>query len=258
MIIVSASNRIDWLMSAGFDFFASENGTSEFTHPAPKRMLAWKDEVVRHLDAHHDGKRAYMKVHVSSLQRTDQYADPVDGGPLNINFLPYYADRRLAVMPHTVAYYGLTDPAPTYGNIGFDNIAAYMKLESGRREVIWYPETAYWCSFDIDVPLFLSIYAERRLRNLRLIADWERKTGAARPKRIDGQVFFSSGWEWGYWLGDVVAARASWNPLLDEPDHDAAFKALLTDLFRNFGNIDTRLAELILETVQLQRRDLYG
>jgi hypothetical protein len=25
-----------------------------------------------------------------------------------------------------------------------------------------------------------------------------------------------SGWEWGYWLSDVVTARASWNPLLNE------------------------------------------
>ena len=25
---------------------------------------------------------------------------------------------------------------------------------------------------------------------------------------------FDSGWEWGYWLSDVVTARASWDPLL--------------------------------------------
>ena len=25
---------------------------------------------------------------------------------------------------------------------------------------------------------------------------------------------FDSGWEWGYWLNDVVTARASWDPLL--------------------------------------------
>lgn len=28
------------------------------------------------------------------------------------------------------------------------------------------------------------------------------------------QVNFDSGWEWGYWLSDVVTARASWDPLL--------------------------------------------
>ena len=26
---------------------------------------------------------------------------------------------------------------------------------------------------------------------------------------------FDSGWEWGYWLSDVITARASWDPLVD-------------------------------------------
>ena len=30
--------------------------------------------------------------------------------------------------------------------------------------------------------------------------------------RMDGQMTFSSGWEWGYWLSDVVAAEAAWDP----------------------------------------------
>ena len=29
--------------------------------------------------------------------------------------------------------------------------------------------------------------------------------------RMDGQSVFSSGYEWGYWLNDVVAARAAWD-----------------------------------------------
>lgn len=34
---------------------------------------------------------------------------------------------------------------------------------------------------------------------------------------MDGQMNFDSGWEWGYWLGDVVTARASWNPFVGRP-----------------------------------------
>ena len=29
---------------------------------------------------------------------------------------------------------------------------------------------------------------------------------------MDGQNNFDSGWEWGYWLQDVVTARGIWNP----------------------------------------------
>lgn len=65
---------------------------------------------------------------------------------------------------------------------------------------------------DIDVPLFLPIYGQRRQHDLRRIAVREIRENF----RIDGQVNFDSGWEWGYWLSDVVTARAAWDPHLGE------------------------------------------
>lgn len=53
---------------------------------------------------------------------------------------------------------------------------------------------------DVDVPLFLPLYGQRRLHDLRRIAGREIKENF----RIDGQMNFDSGWEWGYWLSDVV------------------------------------------------------
>lgn len=38
----------------------------------------------------------------------------------------------------------------------------------------------------------------------------------AKKKTIDGQMVFDSGWEWGYWLHDVIVARASWDPCTGE------------------------------------------
>ena len=55
---------------------------------------------------------------------------------------------------------------------------------------------------DVDVPLFLPLYGQRRLHDLRRIAGREIKENF----RIDGQMNFDSGWEWGYWLNDVVRA----------------------------------------------------
>ena len=63
-----------------------------------------------------------------------------------------------------------------------------------------YRETAYWVNVDIDVPLFIPLYGQRRLHDLRRIAGREIKENF----KIDGQMNFDSGWEWGYWLSDVV------------------------------------------------------
>jgi hypothetical protein len=246
------AERVDWLMSLGLDFLALEIGDSEFTHPSAKRTLAWLDHIAAHLFERHDGARATVKVHVSSGQTTTALDDPETGDPLNVNFLPYYADRRLGVMPHTVQYYGLDDPLGVYGNIGFNEIERYMRLESGRREVLWYPETAYWCSFDVDVPLFLPIYAERRLSDLRRLD--RGRLDAERPIEIDGQVFFSSGWEWGYWLGDVVAARASWDPLIEVESDAEAFERLLEGIFESAGEAADPLARVVAEIAREQRR----
>ncbi len=221
---------IDWLMAAGFDYLEIEMGYSEFTHPSAEKMLEWMNTATRYATSVYN-KPTYVKVHCSQDQIAKNFLDPETGAPLNFNFLPYYADPALGVMPHTVQYYDLDGPAYTYGNQNFHEIRRYMQLEAGRREVLYYPETAYWVNFDIDVPLFLPIYAASRLNDLRLIAQDEiagrMGRGEFAGSRIQGQNNFSSGWEWGYWLNDVVTARAAWNPLLEFDDTAALQVALL-------------------------------
>lgn len=248
---------VDWLMSAGLDYLATENGTSEFTHPTPDRMLAWMNELARHLDEAHGGKRALMKIHCTMGQFADGYTDLRDDGPLNFNFLTMHADPRLGVTPHTVQHYGLDDPAPTYGNTDFGYIYDYLRFEAGRRPSVWHPETAYWVSFDVDVPLFLPLYAERRIHDLRIIGrdeeagrlGWAQDAGS----RMDGQILFSSGWEWGYWLNDVVAARAAWQPHLDAASDDEAFRRILARVLRPFGSAADELISILSDTVKKQQ-----
>ena len=45
--------------------------------------------------------------------------------------------------------------------------------------------------------------------------------------KMDGQNVFDSGWEWGYWLQDVIAARAVWNPYMPR---DSEMALLRNDL----------------------------
>ena len=245
--------RITWLSATGLDFIELEMGFSEFTHPDDRLELDLLNRATAiAAEAMPDGIATRVKVHVSSSQKASHFSAPDGSGTLNFNFLPYYADQRLGVMAHTVQFYGLDDPAPTYGNQDFSATHRYMQWEAGRREVLFYPETAYWVSADVDVPLFLPLYAERRLHDLRLIAR-EELAGAfgsdgKRGSRIQGQVNFSSGWEWGYWLNDLVAARAAFDPLPGEDD-TTALRSALRPLTRIFGDAQEPLTALLIAVI---------
>jgi hypothetical protein len=246
--------RLDYLMACGFDFLSTENGSTEFTNPGAERMLAWIDETARYLDEQYD-REALIKVHVSVGQTAEPFVDRDTGAPLNFNFLPTYADPRMGVMPHTVQMYGLEDPAPTYQNTDFGSIREFLHEEVGRRPVVWHPETAYWVSVDVDVPLFLPLYAERRVADLQLLADDEdlglMGRGEHAGGRMDGQSIFSSGWEWGYWLNDVVAARAAWDPFQGESTSTATMGRILSPLARVLGRGGSAV---VAEVVALARK----
>lgn len=253
--LVQIRDNVDYLMQAGFDYLATESGTTEFTPTDDQRMVAWMDELARHLDEEH-GRTALIKIHTSSGQTVANYDDPDTGEPLNFNFLPHYADPRMGIMPHTVQHYGLDDLAPTYGNTDFDFMFEFMREEAGSRTVVWHPETAYWVSFDVDVPLLLPVYAERRLHDLRLIAAAEDAgmtgKGALAGSPIDGQLTFSSGWEWGYWLQEVVTARASWDPHVEITDEDEALRVALAPVVRPFGVVAPQISEILVEYMHAQ------
>ena len=87
------------------------------------------EQMASHLDEAYDGAQAWMKVHIPAGLVAEGYADPVTGEDINFNFLTYYADDRLAVMPHTVQHYALDDPAPTYGNLDFSHMWTYLRAK---------------------------------------------------------------------------------------------------------------------------------
>lgn len=246
--------RVDWLMGAGFDYMSTENGSTEFTSTDDVRTVAWMDELTSHL-ADQYGKSAFVKIHTSTGQTVANYTDPQTGGPLNFNHLPHYADARLGIMPHTVQHYALSDPAPTYGNASFEYVRTFLQEEVGLRPVVWHPETAYWVSFDVDVPLLLPVYAHRRLHDLRVLREDEDAgrmgRGEHAGEHMDGQLTFSSGWEWGYWLQEVITARAAWAPP-ENPDDDAALRLALAPVVRPFGSAAEPIRELIVELSRAQ------
>ena len=238
--------RVDWVVDAGFDFVSTESGMSEFTHPDCSLMLDLLNAFAMYVNVTW-GREAAVKVHCSTKQTCSEYLDPRTNEPINFNFLTYFAHSSLGVLPHTVQVYGLGDPiGGAYGNKDYTDIEEYMYFEASQknRSVVFYPETSYWVSVDIDVPLFLPLYGQRRQHDLRRIAKKEIESQQPKssccsadgvggefctnpdincneqsePFRIQGQMIFDSGWEWGYWLNDMIAARASWDPAIDIVD----------------------------------------
>ncbi len=243
------------VMEAGFDYLATKPGTTEFTAVEDTRMLKWMNALANTADVDHEAT-AYIKVHASTGQYADDFPDPRTGEPINFNFLPHFADERLGVMPHTVQHYSLSDPAPTYGNEDFGEIRKFLKKQAGSRPTVWHPETSYWVSFDNDVPLFLPVYASRRVHDLRLLAGDEDAGRMGRGEyagsSMDGQFTFSSGWEWGYWIQEVVTARAAWDPHTQyETDHQA-LAALLQPVERVFGDAGEALVDWLVDYSQVQ------
>lgn len=89
---------------------------------------------------------------------------------MNFNFLPYYADPRLNIFPHTVQFYTFDDPAWTYGNDNFSYMFDFIFENVGKRnvrmvlsvafllslsklvttlQVVYHGESAYWCNYDV-------------------------------------------------------------------------------------------------------------
>jgi hypothetical protein len=244
-------DNLDYILGTGCDFVTTELGFSEFTKPDAQRMLDWLNAFTAHLTSR--GSWGYAKAHVSVGQDAPGFPDPRTGQPINFNFLTHFADPALGVMPHTVQHYALDDPAPTYGNDDFGFMREFMHLEAGSRSTLWYPETAYWVSFDIDVPLFLPVYADRRVHDLRLLAGDERRGLMGQGNRLDGQMIFSSGWEWGYWLNDVVTARGAWDPHEAAPDHESALREALAPVTRPFGPVADQVREVLIQLCEDQR-----
>jgi hypothetical protein len=256
--------RLDWMAAAGFSYLSTESGTSELTHPPDSYMLSLINETTRYAAEVH-GMPAYIKVHCSSDQVAKDYKDPRTGQPINFNFLPIFADERLGMMPHPVQLYSHNDPAPTYGNVNFSYLFDFMfdfaeeadradgdqqQQRQGRR-MVYHPETAYWVSYDINVPLFLPVYGYNRLRDLRYIDRRQRESG----RKIHGQMMFDSGWEFGYWLHDVVAARGAW----DDPQQPNSLAAGFIKGLAPFTNllgpeVGAAFGSFMVDFVESQRK----
>jgi hypothetical protein len=131
-------------------------------------------------------------------------------------------DSAYALFVHTVMFYGLLDSAtPVYRNKDFSHLRNLLIESKAYRDTWYFPESAYWITFDNSVPMFLTPYLDARLQDI-LYCD---------SLGIDGHLTFTSGWEWNHWLIDWSIARWCWKEQQAEPISDPLMylKKVITD-----------------------------
>lgn len=224
--------NIDWLMQVPWDRINVEMGASEFLPVSDVDQVHWLDFLAAYLDANYPGVRTATKIHSSTNQTAETY-----GG--NFNYIVKYASLRVGAMPHTVQWYDLYRTAPTYDRKDFADMREFLLGEVGKREVFYYPETAYWVTFDVDIPLFLPQYVYSRWNDLHNLRD----TG------MDGQINFSSGFEWGFWLNDF---GSSWHAY----DAGSDYLAPVRRAFTIFGGAQQAALTVFDEYVNYQGAEL--
>lgn len=179
---------------------------SEFTTAGEDQTVDRLGFVASYVTAHHPGVRLFTINHGT-------HQEPVAKRHVRFFDLPQFAPPAMGVLVHPLMLYDLQRPAAgVYGNADFSHLQRWVRAESTRRPIVYYPESSWWLTFDQAVPLFL---APATLDARQWDLDWLAPLRADRDGAATGVVghhLFTSGQEWGYWLIDYCVARAVWDP----------------------------------------------
>ena len=194
--------NIEYLSKANFDYYSVEFSSTEFTpgnRTKRKKLQLYVAELLKSKNA-----KLLGRDHVVQKDRMLTGKKQTD---LELTEEEKLLDKERGLLVHTVMFYSLSDEkAPVYGNKNLKHMLEVFNKESKKRETWYYPESAYWITFDNSVPMTLLPYLSARLSDINLMDS----LGAI------GHVTFSSGWEWGYWLTDWSIARWCWEHQFNE------------------------------------------
>lgn len=223
-----------WLLEGGWDILNVEFATAEFVGGNRKKKellrLHMIDWLMQNSHTKLMGRKHVVKDENERLAKETLEMDSAQNA----------LDKERGILIHTVMFYDMTEPqAPVYENENLQHMFVQMMKEKEVRETWYYPESAYWITFDNSIPMFLLPYLNARLSDIDTCIKYN----------IPGHITFSSGWEWGYWLFDWSIARWSWQYKINgnaEPRHPLDAVALL------FNNNET-IVSLMQQQLNLQQ-----
>ncbi len=204
------------LVTDGLSWDVLDVSFGEFFDAEPMRFVEAVNQTAAALRAGAPQAEIHAVVHVGADTRVSYM-----GQDLIYYFLVKFADPAIVPDIHTVMFYNLyEDAGGAYHHDDFSEHRAYLlERTCAGLPVAYFPETAYWVNFDVSVPQYLPTYVRSRWLDLDRIAQEPGPCG-----QLPNHLLFSSGWEWGYWLNDVAALRASY-------DRPARYQDLITAEF---------------------------
>ncbi len=228
-------NNISQLMQINWDVWNVELATTEFTHKDQDKLHEQQKFLYDNLSKY--------KVKLTSRMHVVKDENLISGTK-SMKTTRTDMDSAYSLYVHTVMFYGLQDSStPAYRNKDFSHLRNALIESNQYRETWFYPESAYWITFDNSVPMFLTPYLDARRKDI-LYCD---------SLGIDGHLTFSSGWEWDYWLVDWSIARWCWKGNKDKTTEPLEFfKTVVEDTgFNDFAEKANVLQQKFIKDKQL-------
>jgi hypothetical protein len=230
---IPVREQIETLVASKLDavpdarWFGIHFGPTEFTTTPDEETVQWIDWAGQAALRLRPELSVEINSHITGGQPSPHYDDlgcpsgTNDDGRIDYYDLPHHSDPRLGVSVHTVMFYPLEGPARVYDQQSFAHKRCLMEHASAQgRPLTWFPEGAWWLSFDNSVPMYLPLYLWARARDIELL----RPLLATRGGTLGGHRMFDSGHEWGYWQQDYLVGLMAWNA-------DATLDEVLGEVF---------------------------
>ncbi|MCA9669076.1 MAG: hypothetical protein KC503_25950 [Myxococcales bacterium] len=207
--------------------FGIHFGPTEFTVTPDKETVDWINWAGRKSLELRPDLKVMINDHISGSQPTDNFDDlgcppgTNSKGTVDYYDLAFHTDPRFGVKVHTVMFYPLENDAYVYNQKTFGHKLCLMKKASAAgRPLEWFPEGAWWLSYDNTIPVYLPLYIWTRWRDIQLVKDLLVKNGGT----LYAHRMFNSGHEWGYWQQDYAVGMLHWQS-------DVSFEQVLGELF---------------------------
>lgn len=195
-------------------WFGIHFGPTEFSTTPDEQTVQWIDWAGQAALRLRPDLLVEINNHITGSQPSPNYDDlgcpngTNDDGRIDYYDLAFHTDPRFAIRVHTVMFHPLEGPARVYNQQSFEHKRCLMEHASAQgRPIQWFPEGAWWLSYDNSVPMYLPLYMSTRAQDIELLRPLLVKNGGT----LDGHRMFDTGHEWGYWQQDYAVGLLSWN-----------------------------------------------
>ncbi len=216
----------------------------EFKTMEAASVVSWLSHATAQLASTNPTVQLNVQNHVGDYPQTWV---PYDGQTIFYYQLPQFSDARLGMSVHSLFFFDLYRDWAMYAHPDFHLQHDFLLKELPTRRVNYFPESAYWVTADISVPVFLPEYVVARLNDIQGLAG---DIAAKGLPPMNGHVMFTSGHEWGYWMTDYLTAKMLWDP-------STTVDALFADYASSYGACADGVAGTLSQFTALQTKYLF-